>query len=76
LEILSNLPFHGENKDLGKAFMHFPAVHLRVAQEFGDGPQKRQANYREPAEPLTGVVFRSPEQKGLAANRRQALPSR
>jgi hypothetical protein len=27
------------------------------AQEFGDGPEKRQANYRKPRERLTGVEF-------------------
>jgi hypothetical protein len=57
LEILSNLPFHSENKGLGNAIAHFLPAHVRVAQEIGDAPQKRQANYRNPDNPLTWIDF-------------------
>jgi hypothetical protein len=42
-KIVSNLPFHNENKDLGqRQSAHNPFSSL-FAQEFGDDPKKGQA---------------------------------
>ena len=50
-------PFTMKAKVLENAYRHFPRSFLRLAQEFGDDPEKRQANYRNLSESFMRIEF-------------------